>query len=278
MQVNFHTHTIFCDGLNTPEDFVLSAISKNIKTLGFSAHVPIAIENTWSMRAEKIDKYLAEISRLKIKYSKNLEIYCGFEMDYLPTEDKQKINNYIKLADYTIGSVHYLYDHLTKRYFSADGTKDDIIETINCFAQGDVKFFVRSYYQELLRIIYEFKPDIVGHFDIIKKQNQGNTFFNEKEEWYQILVQQTLDSIASAKIVIEVNTGGRSREYITDNYPSNWILIECFKRKIPIIISSDAHKPEDINFFFEQTRTYLKSIGFTNQKIMNNSQWIDIKL
>ena len=35
---NVHTHTVFCDGADTPERMVLAAISAGMDTLGFSHH------------------------------------------------------------------------------------------------------------------------------------------------------------------------------------------------------------------------------------------------
>ena len=35
---NFHTHTSFCDGKNTPEELVLYAIEQGCAELGFSGH------------------------------------------------------------------------------------------------------------------------------------------------------------------------------------------------------------------------------------------------
>lgn len=39
MLANFHTHTIFCDGKNTPEEIVLAEIEKRFSALGFSGTV-----------------------------------------------------------------------------------------------------------------------------------------------------------------------------------------------------------------------------------------------
>ena len=35
---DFHTHTTFCDGKNTPEEMVLAAIEKGMPRIGFSGH------------------------------------------------------------------------------------------------------------------------------------------------------------------------------------------------------------------------------------------------
>ena len=38
MLANYHTHTTFCDGKNTPEEVILSAIEKGFSAIGFSGH------------------------------------------------------------------------------------------------------------------------------------------------------------------------------------------------------------------------------------------------
>ena len=35
---DLHMHTVYCDGHDTPEDMVLSAIDKGLDTVGISAH------------------------------------------------------------------------------------------------------------------------------------------------------------------------------------------------------------------------------------------------
>ena len=39
LKANYHTHTVFCDGADTPEDVVLAAIGKGFTHLGFSGHM-----------------------------------------------------------------------------------------------------------------------------------------------------------------------------------------------------------------------------------------------
>lgn len=275
-KANFHMHTHFCDGKNSPEDYVLLALEKGMTAIGFSTHAPVPIENKWNMRIEMLPNYITEIARLKQKYANKIEIYTGFEMDYLITDTKQRIFSYINKADYTIGSVHYLYAAKNKKYCCIDGSVSDVAATFKEFADGDSKLCVNAYYQEIIRIIHEFKPDIIGHLDVIKKQNKNNIYFSEKENWYINLVNKVLDEVAHAGVIIEVNTGGITRGFLTETYPSTWILNEILKRKIPIIISSDAHKAEDIDSYFSETVQKLRALGFTQQKTFCANKWIDV--
>ena len=44
---DFHMHTTFCDGVNTPEEMVQAAIRLGMKRIGFSAHAPVAKRHLW---------------------------------------------------------------------------------------------------------------------------------------------------------------------------------------------------------------------------------------
>ena len=37
-KTNYHMHTTFCDGKNTPEEMVQEALARGFTTIGFSSH------------------------------------------------------------------------------------------------------------------------------------------------------------------------------------------------------------------------------------------------
>jgi len=275
---NFHMHTIFSDGKDNPEDCILVALDKGMESIGFSDHVPAPTLNHWSMKAEQVTNYLKEITRLKKKYAKQIEVYTGFEMDYWVTENKNIILEYIANADYTIGSVHYIYDKESAKYYSVDGSAEDVKTTFAVLGRGDNRICVEAYYLELIRVIRQYKPDIVGHLDIIKKRNQGDIYFSENEKWYKKLIDMVLDEIALSQRIVEVNTGSLLCKVLKDTYPSNWILEKCCQRKIPIVLNSDAHQAQDIDGFFGEAITILRQIGFTQRRILRAGKWVDIEL
>ena len=80
---NYHSHCTFCDGRSIPEDFVRFAITHGFRAYGFSSHSPLPFETFWNMSKDDMPEYLQEINRLKQKYSDQLEIYAGLEIDYL---------------------------------------------------------------------------------------------------------------------------------------------------------------------------------------------------
>lgn len=275
---NYHMHTTFCDGKNPPEDYVLQALEKGMESIGFSAHMPLHIPNDWSMKENNIDEYFKEISHLKQKYLADLEIYAGFEMDYLATANKNIVNQYINMADFTIGSVHYLYDKKADEYYSTEDSFEAVKKGFEMIGGGDNQKFVKAYYQELVKVVQEYKPDIIGHLDVIRKQNLNNIYFDEKEEWYVKLIDEVLDNLTLTGSILEVNNGAILYNSLDDTYPSTWILEKVYEKKIPIVVSSDAHKAEDIDGLFAETIAKLKKIGFTKQKMLKAGKWIDVEL
>ena len=50
MLTNFHTHTNLCDGDNTPEEMVKSAINNGFLSLGFSGHAYTDFDLSYCMK------------------------------------------------------------------------------------------------------------------------------------------------------------------------------------------------------------------------------------
>ena len=80
---NFHSHTQFCDGRDKMENFVISAINKGFKHLGFTPHSPIPFHSPCNIAEDKVAEYFSEFNRLKQKYGDKIALYRSFEIDYI---------------------------------------------------------------------------------------------------------------------------------------------------------------------------------------------------
>ena len=80
---NFHSHTQFCDGRDEMENFVISAINKGFKHLGFTPHSPIPFHSPCNIAEDKVAEYFSEFNRLKQKYGDKIALYRSFEIDYI---------------------------------------------------------------------------------------------------------------------------------------------------------------------------------------------------
>jgi len=273
---NYHTHCRFCDGEGEPEQFISKAIQKGFKSIGFSSHAPLPIDEYWVMKQEELESYCNTIKSLKKKYEEIIDVNLGLEIDYNcdAIGDNYKCFNHLGL-DYKIGAIHIMFDKISGRHLCFDGPKEDFETIIHEFSEGDIKKVVHSYYALVRAMIKDIKPDIVAHLDVIKKQNKDNMYYNEEESWYRNEVLETLEVAKQYNSIIEVNTGGIARKFLTSMYPSNWILSECKEMGIPIVLSSDAHTPSNIDFYFDEAVKILKKIGYQEQLVLCNGSWIN---
>ena len=89
MLPNYHTHTRFCDGADSPEELILEALRLGCPEIGFSGHSYIEGEN-WCMSAEGTEQYIREICRLKEQYRDRIRIRLGIEQDILSDIDRNR--------------------------------------------------------------------------------------------------------------------------------------------------------------------------------------------
>jgi len=123
-----HTHTNYCDGNNTPEEMVLAAINKGMKTIGISTHGPLPFDVKWAVDDDKIQTYIDEINALKEKYKDKIDVLLGMELDYfIDTEFDHIDKSILKQLDYTIGSIHYLGRFDDGRPWTVDGSYDKLL-------------------------------------------------------------------------------------------------------------------------------------------------------
>lgn len=274
-----HTHTNYCDGNNTPEEMVLAAINKGMKTIGISTHGPLPFDVKWAVDDDKIQTYIDEINALKEKYKDKIDVLLGMELDYfIDTEFDHIDKSILKQLDYTIGSIHYLGRFDDGRPWTVDGSYDKLLSGINSSYDGDVKKAISDYYYHLSKMVEKYKPTVVGHMDLVKKNNKNNLLFNENEDWYKDSVCKCLDIIKDSDSVIEINTGAIARGYMTEQYPSRWILEEINSRKIPITINSDAHLNDNIACKFDEMYELAKELKIENLVYLTKTGWQKIVL
>ena len=129
-----------------------------------------------------------------------------------------------------------------------------------------------------MREMIEFQqPDIIAHLDKIKMHNK-NRFFNEDEPWYQEELEKTLELIALTGQVVEVNTRGIYKGRSDELFPGIEALKMIMERNIPITLSSDAHKCQELDERFEETRLTLKKIGFKKLRLLTGDGWEDVEM
>ncbi len=275
---SYHTHTIFCDGKNTAEEFVERAIELGLNAIGFSSHAPLAQNEPWSMPLQSLKEYTAEVEALKQKYRSKIQIYLSLEIDYIPeaTKSFKELKKEAGL-DYTIGSVHLVKAKSDSGFWFLDGPDTNYIHGIEVLFDGDVQKAVTAYYNQIIEMIETQKPDIVGHVDKVKMNNKGR-FFSENEKWYVDLLDQTIKAIRNSGTIVEVNTRGIYKKKSDSFFPDSYFLRECKKYAVPVTISTDAHQLDELVSGFDSAVSLLKDIGFKSVRVFADGYWQDQSL
>ena len=240
MYSDLHTHTTFSDGKNTPEEMVLSAIEKGLKTIGISDHSVTAFDSSYCMKAEQISDYIKEIERLKEKYRDKIEVLCGIEQDlYSPKVDYK--------FDYIIGSVHYI--KVQDNYVPVDLSAQVLKDAAEKYFGGDIFPLIEEYYRAVSTVAVETGADIIGHFDLITKFQEKMLLFDENDQRYIKAWKLAVDKLIKADIPFEINYGAISRGYRTTPYPAKNIRDYIIKKGGRFVYSSDSHNASTIASF-----------------------------
>ena len=262
MLTNYHTHSTFCDGKNTPEQTVLAAIEKGFSALGFSGHGYTEFDLHSCMT--DTGGYIAEVERLKKKYENKIQIYLGIEEDMF---------GQVKRSDfeYIIGSMHYIKSE--GRYYPLDLAPSNITDCLEIF-NGDSHSMAEAYYQAFCSYIKDRRPDIVGHFDLITKFDEKHRpiFLGDGE--YDKIAERYLGTVADLDCIFEVNTGAISRGHRTAPYPNENLLYVLKKHGSRIMLSSDCHFAEALDCHFEETKKLLRDVGFSHAYALYDGQFI----
>lgn len=293
MKVNFHTHSTFCDGKNTPEEMVTAAIEKKFDILGFSSHCthPLnpdfysELEPLWHLPADKarIKEYVQIVNFLKEKYASQIKIFTGFEADYITS---QKVGNAVPCKnaykefspDFLIGSVHFVITD--KGFYTVDNSTENVLKGLKELYSDkngkiDGKRAVCEYFAMEREMLKKGNFDIIGHADLIRKRNGELKFFSEKEDWYKKEIKTLAAEIAKAGVIAEINTGAIARGAMDDTYPSLKFLEMLHEKGVPVCINSDAHTASTLDCAFDRAAENAHRAGYTE---LNYPCGISVKL
>jgi histidinol-phosphatase (PHP family) len=211
--------------------------------------------------------------------AEDLDILLGIEVDYIPGIT-HPINYYRANFnfDYFIGSVHFVKGLDSNDLWFIDGPNIEIYDKgLKEIFVGDIRAAVTAYYHQLDQMITDEKPDIIGHLDKIIMYNRER-YFLETDDWYIALVDETLDLAKKSGSVIEVNTRGVYKKRSDTFFPGPEILKKIKALKIPITLSSDAHKPSELSLYFPEAKNFLADMGFITMVMRNKNGWEEVPL
>ena len=267
---NLHIHTTYADGKDTPEQIVLEAISRGFDSIGFSEHSYMSFSpSKHQMTVEDMDSYKKEIRALKAKYKGVIDIFCGMEFEMyseVPTDG----------FDYLIGSVHYL--DFDGNILGFDGGLQHALAYVDSNFGGSGLGFAKKYFETVARLPEKGTFDIIGHFDLMTKNNEKGSFIDTASKEYLDAGMEALHALKGKIPLFEVNTGAIARGYRTAPYPQMAFLKEFRRCGFGVVITSDCHNKDFIDCFYEEAESLIREARFRSKWILTDVGFQEITL
>jgi len=251
MLTNYHTHTTWSDGEAGAAEMAAAARDAGLAEVGISDHYVLTPDHRrlcWSMPLDGLEAYTAAVARLQAETA-DFPLRLGLETDYFP----ETIDELAPLLarypfDYIIGSVHIVDGFLI----------DENAESWAVLTQDERNEQWRRYWVRLREMAACGLFDIAGHLDLPKKYGCYPTVD------FSVEIADVLEAMADTGMSIELNTAGWHKP-ACEAYPALAILLQARRRDIPLLITADAHAPEQIARDFEHAAALAREAGYRGQ-------------
>lgn len=225
MICNLHTHTARCHhAVGSDEEYILAAIARGIKTLGFSDHTPHLYPDGYvsgaRMTPEELPEYTGSIRALKEKYKDSIEIHLGVEAEYYPGLFPDTVSllrdhgvEYMLLGQHTllpVGGPH-----------GATPTEDETT--------------LQSYCSQVIEAMETGLFTYFAHPDFIHFVGDGKV--------YDRHMRRVCQAAKDCGLPLEINMLGLRQGR---HYPCDRFFALVAEEGCPVVLGSDAHKPEQV--------------------------------
>lgn len=268
---NYHSHSTFCDGRFSIREMAEAAVKKNFTHFGFSGHSMFPFAGDWHIPLKDFKSYVEEVRVVKNEFKDKIKFFLGFEADYIQGICFPDFSCYSEFSpDYLIGSVHYIPGE--NGFIVADDSPDEFAQRLNKYFKGNVKSAVCEYFYNERQMLSKCSFSILGHPDLIKKQNARYEIFSENESWYKKELKAFAREIARSGVCVEINTGGIARSNLKEPYPSLYFLELLKEKNVPVTINSDAHDADKIDYWFAEAESFAIKAGYKEIGYFENGQ------
>ena len=253
---NFHTHTFRCKhAKGDVADYCEAALALGMETLGFSDHSALPDDRWLSGRMEYagLDDYVRAMDRARVDYP-SLNIVKGMECEYVPEFQSFYTDELLeeKGFDYLVGAAHF-FPYRGDWVGTYGGTRNAAS--------------LRAYADYVIDMMATGLFDFIAHPDLF-----GNCY----AVWDRDTAACSRDILHAAReyaVGMEINALGMRKQ--ARKSPGNpfplypwrpfWELAaEC---DAPVIVNSDAHRPEDLQGLAGKAHTLRIELGLREMDI-----------
>lgn len=266
----------FCDHAhNTLQEILDAAVATGYHIFGVTEHAP-RVEDQYLYEEERamgwdvvfldrmFRRYALTLDRYILEYEDRLQVLKGFEIEVVPPATyAQVMLSYKKELkfDYVVGSVHYvdgwIIDYIP-HYFE--------LALESC---GGYEALAVKYFQTVSEMVDLIKPEVIGHFDLIRKNFPKNFFW----ELPRVLdsAKMALEVIKQSDAIMDINTAAY-RTGMTHPYPAPIFLNIIREMDIPVCFGDDSHATSQVGYGLNHARTYLLQHGITTITVLKRGE------
>ncbi|KAJ1549543.1 histidinolphosphatase [Cladochytrium tenue] len=269
-RVSLHSHSgQFCrHARGDLAEVVRAAIDAGFRIYGLSEHMPRSrVQDLYPEEKDMTPEdtavayrdFVAEARRLQAQHAGEIRLLVGMETELIhdSTLDELQALRSRHALDYIVGSLHHV-----------NGVPIDFDEAMYAAAEAaagarepslaPTEALFRQYFDAQMELLRGCRPDVVGHFDLIRIFRPG--FALSPEVWAR--VERNVAFVAEYGGLVEVNSRAWKKN-LPDAYPFRDILQLMISRGVKFTLSDDSHGPADVGMFYDKLHDYVREMGVT---------------
>lgn len=285
-----HSGQYVAHATNSLEEMISVAESKGYTHFCLTEHMPrleseflypeeLELEYTTNRLDDKFQAYLDHASRVQQQYldKKGMKVLVGFEVEGI---DESHIAYAAKLLsnpviNMCVGSVHFV--HLIPIDFNHELWLQARDKTVEKTTRG----LYKQYFKTLYQVISTLKPEVIGHFDLIrlfepvdevdpttsKKLQQ----IDIEQDWPDIweVIIKTIEFANNYGALFELNSAAIRKGW-NSPYPKKDLAVTIDKLGGKFCFSDDSHAVSQVGL------NYHKVLEYINELQLKDIYYLDI--
>ncbi|KAJ8656428.1 hypothetical protein O0I10_007996 [Lichtheimia ornata] len=265
MPYSFHSHSgQYCKhGYGLLEDVVKEAIRKGFKIYGLSEHMPRLEESelypeeleascTPATLAATFAEFRQHARQLQEQYKEQITLLVGTEIEFIHTGYAGAIDKLRKqhTVDYVVGSLHHVGT------IPIDFSNELYQKALAKYQSLEALF--EAYFDEQYAMLQAVKPEVVGHFDLVRIFAGSDACLQESAIWEKVV--RNVDLIVGYGGLFEINSRAWKKG-LTDAYPHRSIIKLIQEKGGRFTLSDDCHGPNDVGMHYDKLGAYLREVN-----------------
>lgn len=274
-----HSGEFCAHAKSTLEEVVDAAIERGFTHYGLSEHCPRYLEEHLYPGEEALgiaglgaafEAYVQRALDLRDARAGQIELLVGFETEMLPSDRWLEVMTGLQAShpfDYLVGSVHDIGGRWVD-YSPAD--------TARLAADlGGPEALHLAYFAAVAKMVEQLRPDVVGHFDLIRKFEGTGFSFSPR---VMKAVDHALEAALACGSVLEVNCAAFRNGY-GPVYPLARILERAREMGLRVTLGDDSHGVHTVGIGLGQSLEAIKKAGYESAVYLTRTDgWREAKL